>query len=228
MNQIARWRDLDRERLLRIGRELAVMAGGSIGSVLGGAVGVRLLTGCLTPAVYGQVALAMTIATLSNQVLFGPLANAVVRFFAPSQEEDKLDVFFATAMWVYGRAFVAMALIGLLASVIAVVFLRGWSVLVAVTIAYATVIGINAGLDSVQNAARQRSVVSYHGTLGQWLRFLCAVGVVYIFHAATGTAAISGYLIAAIIVLLSQTLFLLKIFKNSILHFSVPTATIVE
>ena len=51
-------------------------------AVLGSIVGVRVMTGLLNPAAYGELALGMTAATLVNQTILGPLLNGVSRFYA--------------------------------------------------------------------------------------------------------------------------------------------------
>ena len=70
--------------------EFPWIAIGQTASVLGAIVGVKLLTGALPPNVYGELALAMTAATLVNQIILGPLGNAYSRFYAPAEEAGEL------------------------------------------------------------------------------------------------------------------------------------------
>jgi len=55
---------------------------------------VRVLTGLLTSAEYGELALGMTLAILVGQTLFGPLGQGATRFYAPAVEKSALNVFF--------------------------------------------------------------------------------------------------------------------------------------
>ena len=49
-------------------------------AVAGALIGVRVLTGILPPAQYGELALGLTIATLVNQVIMAPLTGGFFRF----------------------------------------------------------------------------------------------------------------------------------------------------
>ena len=83
----ARWiRQINSARFHRLGRELIWISLGQGLATLGALVGVRLLTSVLNPTIYGQLALAMTLALLVNQMLLGPLSGAALRFYAPAHE----------------------------------------------------------------------------------------------------------------------------------------------
>jgi len=64
---------------------------GQVMMVTGSLVGVRLLTELLSPSSYGELALGMTIATLVNQTILGPLGGGVTRFYAPAIEYGDLS-----------------------------------------------------------------------------------------------------------------------------------------
>ena len=216
-----------REKLAQVGKEAAWIATGEILAVVGGAVGVRLLTGRMTPSAYGELALGMTVVALSQQMVFGPLANAVVRFFAPSDQASVLPAYFAAVRRIYLHVFIGVVVVGSCGCVLA-----GWQVpafraLAFAATLYALILGCNAGLDTVQNAARQRAVVAWHQALGQWLRVLCAVTAVYLLS-PSGTMAMAGYIIAAVAVLASQSLFLLRKFRSSLLQETVPAQLMTE
>ncbi len=78
------------ERFRRLSKEGFWVVLGQAMAVLGVLVGVRLLTELLDPAAYGELALGMTVATLVNQTVLGPLSNGVTRFYAPAQEQGDL------------------------------------------------------------------------------------------------------------------------------------------
>jgi hypothetical protein len=76
--------------VLSLGREFLLISAGQMVAVLGGVVGVRVLTGILDPTVYGQLALGMTLATLVLQVV-GPLGGSFLRLFNPALEGGRLN-----------------------------------------------------------------------------------------------------------------------------------------
>ena len=67
---------INSSRFRRLGHEFFWITLGQAVAVSGALVGVRVLTGLLAPEAYGQLALGMTLATLVNQIVLGPLSNA--------------------------------------------------------------------------------------------------------------------------------------------------------
>ena len=82
------------ERFRRLSKEGFWIVLGQVMAVLGSLVGVRLLTELLDPAAYGELALGMTLATLVNQTVLGPLGNGVTRFYSPAVEQGDLGGYF--------------------------------------------------------------------------------------------------------------------------------------
>jgi O-antigen/teichoic acid export membrane protein len=80
-------------RFSHLGKEFVWISIGQGAAVIGGLVGLRLLTNYLSPATFGEIALIMTLATLVNQLLFGPLAGAVLRFLAPAHEAGAIRAY---------------------------------------------------------------------------------------------------------------------------------------
>jgi len=206
---------LDFKKYSRISGEAGWIAGGQFASVLGALVGVRMLTGYLEPRAYGELALWITLVTLSQQVVFAPLGNAVVRFFAPLRDSNALGVFFAAVRWFYLRAIISGAGLAVLGYFVADHWNPGSGSIAALATVYALVLGCGAALDCIQNAARQRAIVAFHGAMGQWLKFPLAVVAIYILHPRAGSA-ICGYAVAAIVILTSQTAFLRRTFHEDL------------
>lgn len=77
--------------------ELVWIATGQLAVVVGGVAGVKVLTSLLEPAEYGDLALALTLAILSQQVWAGPLQQAVTRNIAPAVEGGSFATTLATA-----------------------------------------------------------------------------------------------------------------------------------
>lgn len=204
-----RWLDrLGSQRIKRLGREFLWVGLGQAIAALGAVAGVRILTGVLTAEAYGQVALSMTIVTLWNQTVLSPLSNAAMRFFAPAHEARALRDYFTV---LERLSLQVTGIILLLASVLcAGLILVGeshWIKLMIAAVAVALLGGYNSMLDSVQSAARQRSVVALHQGLISWTRFLLAAGLV-VWLGGGSTTAVMGYGLAMVPILLSQVFFL--------------------
>jgi O-antigen/teichoic acid export membrane protein len=191
----------------RLTGEFSYVLLGQGAAVLGSIFGVRLLTSVLPPTRYGELALGMTAATLTQQVIFGPIASASLRFFAPAEECDELGG--------YLRALRSMLLRGsALLFVLAVLLpiglcLRGYFGyfgLLCAAFSYSLISGYNCTFDGIQNAARHRPVVAWHQASGQWLRFLLAVGFIKLIGSFSSVAML-GYAVASLTVLISQIVF---------------------
>jgi O-antigen/teichoic acid export membrane protein len=188
----------------RLGSELVWIAVGHVAVVLASVVGVRLLTEALPIAVYGELALAMTLTTLAQQTLLGPLNSATLRFFAPAQERGELPALLVSTKHLLYQATAILLVLGL--SLVAGLLLAreaAWSVLATLALLFALLSGYGANLDGMQNAARQRVVVSWHGGLGAWLRPLLAIMLIRGTSPRTW-APMTGYVAASFVVLLSQ------------------------
>lgn len=194
-------------RLLGLFKEGFWIVLGQAMAMLGLLVGVRLLTELLDPAAYGELALGMTVATLVNQVIFGPVVGGVIRFYAPAVEQGDF-VSYSRAV----RRFVLMAtgVVVLLATmVIAGLHLTGraeWEAIVVLAFVFAILSGYNSILSGLQNAARQRSIVALHQGFEAWARFLIAAGFM-IWLGKNSTVAMAGYAVAALMVFGSQYVF---------------------
>jgi O-antigen/teichoic acid export membrane protein len=194
------------DRFRRVGREIFWVAAGQAIAILGALVGVRLLTGLLPPNVYGDLALGMTLATLVNQIVMGPIANAASRFFSPAREANELASFLTALRRLLVKGTVVVLLLA--GSISLVLLLKGqfdWLWLGVAAFSCALLSGYNSALDSIQNAARQRPIVAWHQALSSWGRFLAAAGLV-LWLGPTSAVAMLGYVLATLLVLLSQFL----------------------
>ncbi len=151
------------ERFRRLSIEGCWVVLGQAMAVVGSLVGVRLLTELLNPAAYGELALGMTVATLVNQTVLGPLGAGVLRFYAPAVEQGDLDGYLKSVIRLVLSATGIIVLVILLT--IAGLLITGRAVWIAIAIAafvYAILSGYNSILSCIQNAARQRSIVALH------------------------------------------------------------------
>jgi Membrane protein involved in the export of O-antigen and teichoic acid len=198
------------DRFRRLSIEGSWIILGQVMAVLGSLIGVRILTGMMSPAAFGELALGMTVATLVGQVVIGPLGNGVTRFYAPAVEQGALDGYFKSV----GRMVLWATGIILILAMIAVAGLQlsgrqVWIAIVTAAFFFAIFSGYNSMLSGIQNAARQRSIVALHQGVEPWARFLGAAGLM-IWLGATSTVAMVGYCAAVTLVLLSQFLFFRK------------------
>jgi O-antigen/teichoic acid export membrane protein len=117
---------------------------------LGALVGVRILTGVLSPEVYGELALGMTVAVLVNQIALGPLSNASLRFFASARDAGELPSFLAALKKLLLKATMWISLI---AGIVCVGFIlvgqfnRLWLIIAAFS--FALFSGYNSTLDGM-------------------------------------------------------------------------------
>jgi O-antigen/teichoic acid export membrane protein len=184
---------------------------GQVVSILGSLVSIRILTGLLQPSEYGSLTLGITFATLVNQVILGPLAEGVVRFYAAAAEVNQLESYFIAVKQLLLKAY-NVVLITLIAIVLSLVFTGNldWISITIVAFLFAGINGTNFILNGIQNAARQRLVVAFHQGLDSWLRFFIAALLIHYFS-KTGTMGMLGYAIGALMVCISQ---LLNFFKS--------------
>lgn len=202
---------LPSERLRRLSKEGFWIVLGNAAAVGGTLVGVRLLTGLLDPATYGELALGMTVVTLVNQIVLGPLGNGAARFYAPAQEQNDLGGFLnAVRRLVLSATAVIVFLVLLIVVGLLIAGERRWIPIATAALILATLSGYNAILSGIQNAARQRAVVAIHQGMESWARVLVAVGLMF-WLGATSTVAMVGYAMAIICVLGSQYVFFRKI-----------------
>jgi O-antigen/teichoic acid export membrane protein len=207
---LAIWRRLATARrasLRRLGHEAAWVAFGQVLAALGGLVGVRILTGLLDPSSYGELSLALTFATLTQQVVLGPLAGTVLRFLEPALEERAFPAYWAgvrrlaTAATVLVIAVSAIVGTGMLAAG----RLR-WGALILTSSMFALLSGYGAIADAFQNAARQRALVALHQGATQWARVLLAAALLWACGHTSGLALL-GYALGSGLVLASQAAF---------------------
>ena len=200
-------------RFQRLAKEGSWIVAGQIAAVLGALVLVRVLTEYLEPAQYGQLALGLTVAGLVNQVVMGGVTNGISRFYSIAAEKNDLPGYLHASRRLMGyatAAVVAIALV-LMAGLLWLGYSQ-WMGLAAAAVVFSVLSGYNASLSGIQNAARQRAIVAFHGGLNAWLKILLAVGVM-LWLGSSSTAVVMGYALSSLLVTGSQLFFLRRLIR---------------
>src|ERR1035437_8374295 len=198
------------ERIRRLSKEGAWIVLGQATAVLGSLASVRLLTELLDPAAYGELALGMTVASLVNQTVLGPLSNGITRFYAPAQERGDLRSYLSAVRGLVLAATAVIAVMTLLSGAGLLIAGRMESIAIAsAALIFAGLSGYNSIRSGIQNAARQRSIVALHLGIESWARFLLAAALL-LWLGATSTVAMVGYALGVTLVLGSQYMFFRK------------------
>lgn len=173
-------------------------------AIIGTLAGVRILTELLSPSVYGELALGLTIVTLINQVALAPITNGASRFYAPAVEHGTLGDYLRALRHLISKATVIIFLFGAAAISTLVIFgYFKWITLAIGSLIFAILSGYNSVLSAIQNSARQRSVVALHRGVDSWLRYGVAAGLIF-FLGATSSVTMMGYLFSGLLILFSQ------------------------
>jgi O-antigen/teichoic acid export membrane protein len=202
------------QRFRHLFKEASWIVVGQAMFMIGSLVGVRLLTGLLTPDEYGKLSLGITIVVLLCQVLFAPLGKGVTRFYAPAIEAGDLSGYLYAVRDFVNR--ITIIIIGLMTFGVATLIVMGfsqWASMYTGSLIYASVFGYNFILSGIQQAARQRSVVAIHQGVESWLRFLVATILVG-WLGANCTIAMLGFAIGGTIVVASQYIYFQKVMPN--------------
>jgi len=201
----------NQHRIRRVGVEGAWIMVGQAIAVAGSLALVRVLTGYLSPEQYGELALALTLCGLVGQVFTGGLIVSVGRFYSIAVERTDLDQYLRAAWMCMNR--VMLALLGVAISIGIGMGLVGawpWIALAMTSLLFATVSGLNSALSSIQNAARQRTVVALHASGEAWLKIALAALLMWLFGISVTTVLVA-FVLSAFCITVSQLRFLRRL-----------------
>lgn len=197
-------------RHFRLAREGGWIVLGQMVTLAGALVLVRALTEYLSPQEYGELALALTAATLVNQVIMGGLSGGIARYLPIAIEKNQLRNYTSASIALIAVSTAAVIIVGAVAALALGYFGQTvWIAPIVVAFIWAMIVGWNSTLSGIQNAARQRSIVALHSAMDSWLKILLAVGAVLILGRSS-TAVILAYCLSALVVVGSQLFFLRK------------------
>jgi O-antigen/teichoic acid export membrane protein len=200
-----------RGKLIRAQAELGWVLLGQLAAFVGGFIAIKLLTSMLGPAAYGELALGITIAGLVQMFVYGPIDQTVLRFVSVHRERGSLGLFIAALKRIHTIAASLVIPAVLLTSVAVYLWASAeWSWLVLSSCLFGIVSGFYGTFLSLQNAFRQRRIVTLHQGIDVWLRLILAIIAVTMFG-RTGSVALIGYFLAASIMAVSVVYFTLKI-----------------
>lgn len=209
------------ERLRRLFKEGFWIVLGQVLTVFGSLASVRVLTELLTPDTYGQLVLGMTMATLVNQIVLGPLGGGVTRYYAPAIEYGDLPGYLnAVRKLVLYATEIILLLTIIVAVSLKIMGQSSWIGISTIALIFAILSGYTSILSGIQSASRQRAVVAIHQGATPILRALIAAGLL-LWLGATSTVAMFGYAIATLLVLGSQTFLFCKKFTSKAINASV-------
>jgi O-antigen/teichoic acid export membrane protein len=199
---------IDHSRFRRLAKEGTWILSGQIASILGALVLVRMLTEYLEPEEYGQLTLGLTIVGLVNQVVMGGVTAGIGRFYSIAAEKNDLTGYMRASQ----RLMIIATVIVLFIALVLVVGLfwlgrSQWIALAAAALLLSVLGGYNSAISGIQNAARQRAVVAFHGGFDAWLKILLAVGLI-LWLGTSSTAVLLGYALSSLLVTGSQLIFL--------------------
>lgn len=193
-------------RLKRLsGETLWILAGSAI-AIIGSLSLVRLLTEYLNTTQYGELALALTVANLINQVVMCGLISGIGRFYSIAKEHHALHAYRRDSYLLLARATMAIVSIGL--SLVLFAYFSSqtnWISLIVVTILFATMSSYNSVFSDVQNAARNRSIAVANNSLDFFLRLLVSFLVLQLLP-VTATSVMLAYVFCSLIVFFTNNL----------------------
>lgn len=195
-------------RFQRLAKEGSWIVIGQIFAVAGSLVLVRVITEYLSPVQYGELALGLTVAGLVNQVVMGGIGAGIGRFYSIAAEKQDLLGYLHASRFLLAYATAIVVTIGFV--LILGLYWLGYSDWVGLSLAalmFSVLSGYNSTLNGIQNAARQRAIVAFHGGLHAWLKILLAVGAV-LWLGTSSTAVVVGYASSTLILTVSQLFFL--------------------
>jgi O-antigen/teichoic acid export membrane protein len=168
---------------------------------------LRILTELISPLEYGKLTLSLTIITMANQLLFGPLNNGIIRFSPVSIEKKEPNFFFKS---VYHLFIKTIAILFILTSILYfILFYIGYTQYYF-TLFLCFIISIIYGADSllngILNVLRLRKVASLFNFLSIFFKFICAIIFTSFFTPIT-TIILISYGFATILIVIAQIYF---------------------
>ena len=185
-------------------KEFSYVAIGQGIAFIGALILVRVLTEYLPPEEYGYLALSLTFVGLVNQSIMGGITVGIGRFYTVAAQEKAIKDFFRDVTRVVSYGAAAVVILGII--VLLVLYQKAdtnWMPLALVAIVFSILSAFNGVLNSIQNSARQRLPIAFHGALDAFLKITFVVVLIKSFS-PNGTVVISAYCLSLFVVIVSQ------------------------
>jgi len=203
---------VQKTRLARIGAEAAWVAAGQLLAFLGGFATIKILTGELGAAAYGQLALGISAAGAVHMFVYGPIEQIALRFVSVYRERGRLHLLFAALRRLHMHA---AAIVGLAIIVVTSVLYAfagtawAWGILILLALLFGVGGGVSMTLASLLSAFRQRASVAFFQASDVWLRLLLAVaGLAWL--GTSADAALAGFCLATATIAIVQLAWVMR------------------
>ena len=179
---------------------------------------VKVQARYLEPGDYGRLALALTGATLVNQVVMGGLGVAAARYYSIAEERNQLAIFSSSLNTLLWRGVRFVALIGLMALLVGKIMGYGLSTaeLLLASLCFAVLSGLNSVYAGIQNAARLRKMAALHGASEAVLKVVCVFLLMSMGGVSGSILLMLGYVLSSGLVFLSHLRFMKRMGHASI------------
>ncbi len=209
---------LSRSPLIRIVSGDAVWVGiGVAASGLVLIVGTRILTSLLSPEEYGRLALSISIATASTYLFGHPLGQTATRFYLLSIYEKRYLGFQRFITAVTTKALLAVFSFG------AALTLSGrWidclpgSWIILLTTCFSCILVLIRVAVGVEDAARKRRVRALSQVFFEVVRFLFAVGLIFLSGHAVAETTMIGFVFGGFLTILFHAVFLRRMHIDAV------------
>lgn len=186
---------------LKIASEAGWVLAGQTSFLIGSLLSIKFLTEKLTPSIFGQLALGLTIAQGFVIIFFGPKSNGIARYLTISSKTGIADYYFKATNKVLINSSKKAAALGALASIIIWLIVSSESgLLVMYATTFAVTSGYVSGLISLLTAARKRTVVALHQGVEPWIKVTIAIFFITTLK-AEANIVLAGYTVACLIMI---------------------------
>jgi len=158
----------------RIVREGVLIGLGQAAAVLGGLVGVRLLTELLPPTVYGEVVLLTGLAALGTGLFCAPFQQALLRHYPDARNAGAVRAFRREAGRILGLGAAALAVL-----LVAAGALRGSGAAFAAAAALVAVDAWRSFESGLLNGERRQADYMVRTGLDAWARWLAGAALAF-------------------------------------------------
>jgi O-antigen/teichoic acid export membrane protein len=198
------------DRIARLAKEGGWVFFGQLSSMLGLIISIKILTNYLSPAIYGDVAIGLTIATFINQVLFGPISAGVLRMYSEAHHRQAIGEYYGGALYIANQAAKFLFCLTIF-SVLVLYFFASYSDVLTffLSIGLSIAAGYGAVFSAIQTGGRRRAVVSIHQGLEPMLRMVLIILLIQLLDGGSQVVLLA-YFSSNVVLSLSQYYFLGK------------------